>query len=63
MSNVCDSIYLVANSMSLRNIAYHWLTSGFMQLASGFMQFAAARRRHNILHFHLLFEGKLLLVN
>ena len=33
-----------------------------MQLASGFMQLAAAGCRHNILHFHCLFEGKMLLV-
>ena len=27
--------------MSLRNIAFHWLTSEYMQLAIGFMQLAA----------------------
>ena len=28
----------------LRNVAFHWLTSEYMQLASGFMQLAAAGR-------------------
>ena len=31
--------------MSLRNVAFHWLTSEYMQLASGFMQLAAAGRK------------------
>ena len=48
--------------MSLRNIAFHWLTSEYMQLASGFMQLAAAVRRRNIVHFNCLFEGKMLIV-
>ena len=30
--------YTVANPTSLRNVAFHWLTSEYMQLASGFMQ-------------------------
>ena len=30
--------------MSLRNVAFHWLTSEYMQLASSFMQLAAAGR-------------------
>ena len=34
--------YTVANSTSLRNVAFHWLASECMQLASGFMQLAAA---------------------
>ena len=28
--------------MSLRNVAFHWLTSEYMQLASEIMQLAAA---------------------
>ena len=34
-----------------------------MQLASGFMQLAAAGRRRNKVHFHCLFEGKMLIVH
>ena len=30
--------------MSLCNVAFHWLTSEYMQLASAFMQLAAAGR-------------------
>ena len=30
--------------MSLRNVAFHWLTSEYMQLASGFTLLAAAVR-------------------
>ena len=36
--------YTVGNLMSLHNIAFHWLTSEYMQLAGGFMQLAAAER-------------------
>ena len=36
--------YTVGNPTSLRNVAFHWLTSEYMQLASGFMQLAAAGR-------------------
>ena len=36
--------YTVANPTSLRNVAFHWLTSEYMQLVSGFMQLAAAGR-------------------
>ena len=36
--------YTVANLMSLRNIAFHWLTSEYMQLASDIMQLAATGR-------------------
>ena len=36
--------YTVENPTSLRNVAFHWLTSEYMQLASGFMQLAAAGR-------------------
>ena len=52
--------YTVANLTSLRNFAFNWLTSNYMQLASGFMQLAAAGRRRNKLHFHCLFEVKML---
>ena len=42
---VYPAIYsTVANLTSLRNFAFHWLTSQYMQLASGFMQLAAAGR-------------------
>ena len=36
--------YTVGNPTSLRNVAFHWLASEYMQLASGFMQLAAAGR-------------------
>ena len=36
--------YTVENPTSLRNVAFHWLTSEYMQLVSGFMQLAAAGR-------------------
>ena len=36
--------YTVGNLTSLRNVAFHWLTSEYMQLARGFMQLAAAGR-------------------
>ena len=36
--------YTVGNPTSLRNVAFHWLTSEYMQLASGFMQLAATGR-------------------
>ena len=29
---------------SLRNVAFHWLTSEYIQLAIGFMQLTVARR-------------------
>ena len=38
--------YTFGNPTSLRNVAFHWLSSEYMQLASGFMQLAAARRIH-----------------
>ena len=53
----------VGNSTSLRNIAFHWLTSEYMQLASSFVQLTAAVRRRNIVHFNCLFEGKMLIVH
>ena len=34
--------YTVVNPTSLRNIAFHWLTSEYMQLASDFMHLATA---------------------
>ena len=36
--------YTSGNPTSLGNVAFHWLTSEYMQLASGFMQLAAAER-------------------
>ena len=33
--------YNFGNPTSLRNVAFHWLTSEYMQLAHGFMQLAA----------------------
>ena len=36
--------YTVWNPTSLRNVAFYWLTSEYMQLASGFMQLAASGR-------------------
>ena len=36
--------FTVGNPTSLRNVAFHWLTSVYMQLASGFMQLATAER-------------------
>ena len=36
--------YTVGNQTSLRNVAFHWLKSEYMQLANGFMQLAAAGR-------------------
>ena len=55
--------YNVVNMTSLRNITFHWLNSEYMQLASGFMQLAATGHRRNIVHFHCLFEGKMLTEN
>ena len=36
--------YTVGNPTSLCNVAFHWLTSEYMQLASDIMQLAAAGR-------------------
>ena len=36
--------YTVGNPTSLCNVAFHWLTSEYMQLASSFMQLAAPER-------------------
>ena len=49
--------YTVANPTSLRNVAFQWFISEYMQLASGFLQLA----RRNKVHFHCLFEGKMLI--
>ena len=49
--------------MSLCNVDFHRLKVLFIQLASSFMQLAVAGHRCNILHFHCLFEGKMLLVH
>ena len=51
--------YTVGNPTSLRNVAFHWLTSEYMQLASGFMQLAAAGRKGATSTFYCLFEGKM----
>ena len=48
-------IYTAGNSMSLCNIAFQWLASGFTQLR-------AAGCRCNILHFQCVYEGKMLLL-
>ena len=40
----------------IKNVVFHWLTSGFMQLA-------AAGRRLNVLNFYCLFEEKILQVH
>ena len=37
--------YTVGNPTSLRNVAFHWFASEYMQLASGFMQLVARRRK------------------
>ena len=36
--------YTVVNPTSLRNVAFHWLTSEYMHLTSSFMQLAGAGR-------------------
>ena len=36
--------HTVGNPTSLCNVAFHWLTSEYMQLESGLMQLAAAGR-------------------
>ena len=41
---------------SLCNVAFHRLTSEYMQLVSGFMQLAAAARRRNTVHFTVLLK-------
>ena len=51
--------YTVGNRTSLRNVAFHWLISEYMQLASGFRW----TYRRNKVHFRCLFEGKMLIVH
>ena len=51
--------YTVGKPTSLRNVAVHWLTSKYMQLASGFMQLAAAGRIGATKYiFTVFFKGK-----
>ena len=50
--------YTVGNQTSLRNVAFHWLTSEYMQLASGFMQLAAAGRIGATKNISLSFLGE-----
>ena len=45
--------YTVGNPTSLRNVAFHWLTSEYMQLASGF---ADMRKKKYI--FTVFLKGK-----
>ena len=53
----------IANLTSLRNVAFHWLTSGCMQLASSIMQLAAPGHRRNILGCNCLFDEQMLVVH
>ena len=56
--------YTVWTPTSLRKVAFHWLTSEYMQLASGFMQLAAAGRiGATKLIFIVLSQGKKLIVH
>ena len=51
--------YTVGNMTSLRNVAFHWLTSEYMQLAGGLMQLAAAGRIGAAKHIFTVFlKGK-----
>ena len=59
----CILLYTVANSMSLRKVAFHWFKSEYIQLGSVFMQLVAAGRRRKIVHVHCLFEEKMLIVH
>ena len=53
-------LYTVGNPTPLRNVAFHWLTSEYTQLASGFMQLAAAGRICVTKYiFTVFFEGKI----
>ena len=54
------TVYCGTNPTSLRNVAFDCLTSQYTQLASRFMQLAAAGRRCNKVHFHCVFESKML---
>ena len=49
--------------MSLRNLAFQWLKSEYMQLASGFMQLAAAGHIGARKNTFSIFEGKMLIVH
>ena len=60
---LANATHTVANPTALHNVAFHWLSNRYMQLASGFMQLAAAGCKRNIVHFHCLFEGKLLIMH
>ena len=55
--------YTVGNPTSLRNGAFHWLTSEYMQLASGFMQLAGAGRISAKEFIFTVFFGKNLIVH
>ena len=55
--------YTVGNPTSLRNVAFHWLTSEY---AAGKRFYAAGSRwanTRNKVHFHCLFEEKMLIVH
>ena len=51
--------YTVANSMSLSNIAFRWLTSEYMQLASGLCSWQPLDYRCK----KELYEGKMLILH
>ena len=56
--------YTVANPTSLRNVAFHWLTSKNMQLTGGFMQMAASGRIGATKYiFTVFFEEQMLIVH
>ena len=55
--------YTVENQTSLRNVAFHLLTSENMQLASGFMQLAAAGRICTTKKMFTVFLRKMLIVH
>ena len=50
--------FTVANPTSLRNVAFHWMTNEYMQLASGFMQLAAIGRIGAINYIFAVFLKK-----
>ena len=47
--------YTVANPTSLRNVAFHWLTGEYMQLANGFMQLDVGETKYI---FTVFLKGK-----
>ena len=55
--------YTVGNPTSLRNVAFRWFTREYMQLASCFMHLWPLDVRRNKVHFHCLFERKMLIVH